>query len=43
MMQLNMYGFRKISRRKNEVIFHHEHFMRDVDEGYHLIKRKAKP
>ena len=37
-----MYGFRKISRRKNEMIFHHENFIRDKTSLYHLIKRKVK-
>ena len=42
MMKLNMYGFKKISRRKNEMIFYHEYFIRDKGEQYPLIKRRSK-
>lgn len=37
-----MYGFHKISRRKNELIFHHEFFIRGRQEQYYMIKRKCK-
>ena len=37
-----MYGFQKISRKKSEMIFQHEHFVRDQESNYHLIKRKTK-
>ena len=37
-----MYGFRKVSRRKESFIFHHPKFVRDHPENYPLIKRANK-
>lgn len=37
-----MYGFRKVSRRKESLIFYHPEFQRDHPENYPLIKRVGK-
>ena len=37
-----MYGFRKISRKKSELSFRHEYFVRGKREEYYKIKRKTK-
>ena len=37
-----MYGFHKASRRKSELVFRHDYFIRDKEDQYYLIKRKGK-
>lgn len=40
--QLNMYGFCKLAKKGNKVIFTNEHFKRGNIEGLLMIKRKRK-
>ena len=41
-MQLNMYSFKKMSKRKNSVSFKHEEFRRDNSTHFENIKRRKQ-